>query len=234
MEDRQGRCLIRALDIPGVCWGKDPALPIGEVRGFGRQILEGLSYLLEKGIPYGQLHTGNVLLTAEGRCALTDVENGILGTPALYSSFIGSLPALKTIEHHDVYSFGHVMYEMATGAPLGAPICTPSMVQPGIPGAAIISSVLSEEAVGLPRSVSSLIKDGFFSSSPGLPPGSKTSFKTSARVRDALTLACKGIETRMQAQQHVIEQARRQARISEEKRQKEVQKELERQRIVKT
>lgn len=43
-----------------------------------RQILEGLQFLHDHNIPYGQLHPGNVLLE-KGVAKLTDLEIGLLG-----------------------------------------------------------------------------------------------------------------------------------------------------------
>lgn len=51
------------------------------------QILEALSFIHEKGLPYGHLHTGNILLTATG-AKLLDVENGLLGLPAFYRPYV--------------------------------------------------------------------------------------------------------------------------------------------------
>ena len=87
-------------------------------RRYGRQILEALRFLHEKGIPFGHLHSGNVVIKDDGACALTDLENGILGAPALYTPHITKLPKVDTLEHYHVYSFGHVLYEMALGKPL--------------------------------------------------------------------------------------------------------------------
>ena len=59
-----------------------------DVAAHGRQVLEALKFLLEKGIPYSHLHSGNVLIKDDGQCALTDLENGILGPEALYSPHV--------------------------------------------------------------------------------------------------------------------------------------------------
>lgn len=49
--------------------------------------MKALSFLQEKGLPYGHLHTGNILLTPT--CAkLLDVENGLLGLPAFYRPYV--------------------------------------------------------------------------------------------------------------------------------------------------
>lgn len=49
-------------------WGhkygrRSPGLPLGQIQRLGRQILEALLFLRERGFPpYGHLHTGNVIL----------------------------------------------------------------------------------------------------------------------------------------------------------------------------
>ena len=49
--------------------------------------MEALGFLHEKGLPYGHLHTGNILLTQ--KCAkLLDIENGLLGLPAFYRPYV--------------------------------------------------------------------------------------------------------------------------------------------------
>ena len=51
------------------------------------QILEALHFLHEKSLPYGHLHTGNVLLTTNG-AKLLDIENSLLGLPAFYRPYV--------------------------------------------------------------------------------------------------------------------------------------------------
>lgn len=41
--------------------------------------LQALKFLNDRGIPYGHLHTGNVLVMNERLCQLSDIENGVLG-----------------------------------------------------------------------------------------------------------------------------------------------------------
>jgi PX domain-containing protein kinase-like protein len=54
------------------------------VRCYGRQMLEGLRALHDKGIAYGHLHTGNVMLLTDTHCQLSEIENGILQLPSVY------------------------------------------------------------------------------------------------------------------------------------------------------
>ncbi|XP_047992487.1 slowpoke-binding protein isoform X2 [Leguminivora glycinivorella] len=84
-------------------------LPAWQVARFGRQILEGLTFLREKGFPpFRHLHTGNVM-----------VQNGVARICALENTLIGASPRIPaTAEHVEALSFGRVLYEMCAGADL--------------------------------------------------------------------------------------------------------------------
>ena len=74
---------------------KAAGIDVRDAKAYGRQILEGLKFLHDRGIPYGHLHSGNVIVRADGSCALSDVESGVLGIPGLYSHHITQLPQLE-------------------------------------------------------------------------------------------------------------------------------------------
>ncbi|XP_063626250.1 slowpoke-binding protein-like [Cydia splendana] len=84
-------------------------LPAWQVARFGRQILEGLTFLREKGFPpFRHLHSGNVM-----------VQNGVARICALENTLIGASPRIPaTAEHVEALSFGRVLYEMCAGADL--------------------------------------------------------------------------------------------------------------------
>ncbi|XP_053610913.1 slowpoke-binding protein isoform X2 [Plodia interpunctella] len=87
-------------------------LPAPQVARFGRQMLEGLMFLKEKGFPpFRHLHSGNVV-----------VQNGVARICGLENTLIGALPqspiALATLEHVETLSLGRVLYEMCAGAEL--------------------------------------------------------------------------------------------------------------------
>lgn len=65
----------------------------------------------------GHIHAGNVIIV-DGFARLLDVENFVLGVPSFYRPFFLQLSKISTVEHIDVYSFGHLLYEMSMGFPL--------------------------------------------------------------------------------------------------------------------
>ncbi|CAG0897351.1 unnamed protein product [Darwinula stevensoni] len=92
-------------------------LPEADIRTLGRQILEALQFLRQRGIPYGHLHSGNVMI--EGEVArLSDVENGPLGLSSFYRSYALAHKRIDSLEALDAYAFGHLLYEMAFGSSL--------------------------------------------------------------------------------------------------------------------
>ncbi|KAH9640306.1 hypothetical protein HF086_001658 [Spodoptera exigua] len=85
-------------------------LPAWQVARFGRQMLEGLLFLKEKGFPpFRHLHSGNVV-----------VQNGVARICGLENTLIGAQPrcpiALAAqLEHVEALSLGHVLFEMCGG-----------------------------------------------------------------------------------------------------------------------
>lgn len=84
-----------------------------------KKIMLALQFIYSKGLFYGHLHTGNILIEQNGNCVkLTDLPNGILGLPYFYRSCIIDQRKIQNLELVDVYGFGHVLYEMIYGEPL--------------------------------------------------------------------------------------------------------------------
>ena len=77
---------------------------------FGRQVLEGMAYLKTCGLRCTHVHCGNILMLDGGEaCAVSEYEQSMLGfRPQL-------LPLLIGKQEPEVWAFGHVLYEMATG-----------------------------------------------------------------------------------------------------------------------
>ncbi|NWX10033.1 PXK protein, partial [Caloenas nicobarica] len=65
---------------------KIQGLELQQIKTYGRQILEVLKFLHEKGFPYGHLHSANVMLDGD-TCKLLDLENSLFGLPSFYRSY---------------------------------------------------------------------------------------------------------------------------------------------------
>ncbi|XP_070168215.1 PX domain-containing protein kinase-like protein isoform X1 [Polyergus mexicanus] len=194
------------------------SLTTQEVAMYGYQILEALGYLHEKGLPYGHLHTGNVLLTP--RCAkLLDIENGLLGLPAFYRPYVVQRRKLHATAQVDVYSFGHVLYEMAFGRPLleatcsELPHCEANLKN-------LLEVILSPEALkqDLPT-VFRLLEHPFFESTrrAALAIGTveKPYFKLSNHLKEALQEAVNKAEQRLRDEQKVVRHQKRLVKVQE-------------------
>ena len=96
--------------------GRAP-MPAKDIAIYGRQILEALRFLHSKGMPFGHVHAGNVVIV-DGVARLLDIENFVLGVPSFYRPFFVQHSKIHSSEIIDVYSFGHLLYEMSFGYPL--------------------------------------------------------------------------------------------------------------------
>uniref|UniRef100_A0A8C5D4Z0 PX domain containing serine/threonine kinase n=1 Tax=Gouania willdenowi TaxID=441366 RepID=A0A8C5D4Z0_GOUWI len=124
---------------------KSQGLELQDIKLYGRQILEALKLLHDSGLFFGHLHTTNVIME-DGVCRLTDVENGMLGVPSALRAAFTQFRKINTTESVDVFSFGHLLYEMTYGQP---PACVPVDLFPSLPYTAVVSvlqSILSTEA----------------------------------------------------------------------------------------
>jgi serine/threonine-protein kinase len=101
-----------------------PPVPLGEVEGLMRQILEGLAHIHAAGIVHRDVKPENLLLLADGRLKIADfgvarVESlgatwsGMIGTPAYMSpeQFAG-----RPADHRaDLFAAGVILYELLSG-----------------------------------------------------------------------------------------------------------------------
>ncbi|XP_055643448.1 uncharacterized protein LOC129779778 isoform X3 [Toxorhynchites rutilus septentrionalis] len=114
-------------------WGrkytrKSTCLPLSQVQRLGRQILEALLFLRERGISsHGHLHSGNVILQ-NGVARLSGLENGLLGLNSRVNAVMCARSA-PDIDNIDVICFGHLLFEMCAGYELTSPQPTPGHYQ---------------------------------------------------------------------------------------------------------
>ncbi|KAK3103603.1 hypothetical protein FSP39_020466 [Pinctada imbricata] len=178
------------------------ALDLTAIKIMGKQILETLKFLHEKGLPYCHLHAGNVIVE-DGSCRLLDLENWLLGVPSYYRAFFTQFKKINTTELIDVYSFGHLLYEMAYGQQLNAPV-TESLPQNSNPQVrSVLESILMPEACknGLP-SVVDLLSHTLFSDVV-LPSSEKPTLKIPSKLKEALKTAKEEMERRLIEEQKV-------------------------------
>lgn len=94
---------------------KRRGLMLPQVQQFGRQILEALSYLEEKGFPaHGNVHSGNVMFQ-DGVCRLSGYENAFLGNTSRVVPLIKKKLKDENKDAVDILSFGHLLFEMCFG-----------------------------------------------------------------------------------------------------------------------
>ncbi|XP_074861529.1 PX domain-containing protein kinase-like protein isoform X2 [Carettochelys insculpta] len=187
---------------------KIQGLELQQIKTFGRQILEVLKFLHEKGFPYGHLHSANVVLDGD-TCRLLDLENSLLGLPSFYRSYFSQFRKINTLEGVDVHCFGHLLYEMTYGRP---PDSIPVESFPPAPSASVVSvleSILSCEAVknGMPT-VFKLLQMPLFSDVL-LTNCEKPQLKIPTKLKEALKTAKECLEKRLTEEQKLIHQHRR-------------------------
>ncbi|XP_020912365.1 PX domain-containing protein kinase-like protein [Exaiptasia diaphana] len=184
-------------------------LAVPQIQIYGKQILEALKFLHDKGFPYGHLHTGNIAI--EGNvCKLLEIENGLLGIPSIHRNRYVPYKKIVDKESEDVYCFAHVLYEMAFSEPLRTstlsqlpPTC-PSELRP------VLESILNEEVLskkGLPT-VEELLELPFFKS-VNLPLTEKPVMKIPSKVKESVRMAKEKSEQRLKEDQKFLRQFRR-------------------------
>ncbi|XP_076260324.1 PX domain-containing protein kinase-like protein isoform X1 [Rhynchophorus ferrugineus] len=187
-----------------------------EIALYGRQILEALRFLHEKGFPYGHLHSGNILIEND-RIKLLDIENGVLGVPSYYRPYFMQHKKISTVEAIDVYCFGHVLYEMAIGSPLHESVMLEDI--PDCPSEIrkILESILSHDACknGLP-SIDTLLADHFFAKVHlNLNQNDKAHFKIPTVAKEHLKTVVTKIEERLRGEQKVVRSQKRLTKVQE-------------------
>lgn len=188
-------------------------LDMERIQSFGRQILETLKYLQDKGFPYGHLHAGNIAVVGGKTCCLLDLENWMLGVPSYYRQFFTQFKKIQTAELIDVYSFGHLLYEMTFGHQLNRPTCDdfPQTCPPQI--RSVLESILTSEACknGLPQ-VSALLSHPLFSGVM-LPVTDKPVLKVPSKLKECIRTAQTEVDKRLTEEQKIIHQMRRISKV---------------------
>lgn len=112
--------LIYGIDRSG--WNEDwsqkygtrgKGLPLPQVQQMGRQVLEALVFLKERGFPtVAHLHSGNILVQ-NGVARIAGLENTLLGFTSRIHPVVTSRPTQNT--SIDMICFGHMLFEMCAG-----------------------------------------------------------------------------------------------------------------------
>ncbi|XP_070193704.1 PX domain-containing protein kinase-like protein isoform X2 [Littorina saxatilis] len=190
-------------------------LDMAQIQSFGRQILETLKFLHDKGFPYGHLHAGNVAVVGGNTCCLLDLENWMLGVPSYYRHFYTQFKKIQTIELIDVYCFGHLLYEMTFGRQLKEPTCDTFPQSCSAEIRSVLESILTPEACknGLPQ-VSDLLLHPLFSSVvPQVTD--KPVLKVPSKLKECVRSARQEVERRLKEEQKLIHQVRRISKAKE-------------------
>ncbi|KAM4652833.1 PX domain-containing protein kinase-like protein isoform 3-T3 [Discoglossus pictus] len=187
---------------------KIQGLELKQIKTYGRQILEVLKFLHDRGYPYGHLHSSNVMLEGE-TCKLMDLENSLLGLPSYYRSYFSQFRKINTLEGIDVHGFGHLLYEMTYGRPPDSIPMDQFPPAPSMSIAPVLESILSSEACkcGMP-SVSQLLQMPLFSDVT-LMHSEKPQFKIPTKLKEALKTAKECMEKRLTEEQKLVYQHRR-------------------------
>ncbi|XP_050524985.1 PX domain-containing protein kinase-like protein isoform X2 [Daktulosphaira vitifoliae] len=127
-------------------------LPEQTVISYVKQILFGLKFLHENRIPYGHLHSGNVLVCDIENIKLTGIENSTMGLSPYYRPFLVCLgkKRIQSLCDVDVYGFGHILYELTENEPLLRPSCEHFSLKTSINFTKQLKNILAPSSSKLP------------------------------------------------------------------------------------
>ncbi|XP_062522421.1 PX domain-containing protein kinase-like protein [Corticium candelabrum] len=178
-----------------------------DIRRFGRQILEGLKFLIERGMLFGHLHSGNIFMERRV-CKLSDLENPLLSLPPFYKANLAEFKKIQSKEHEAVYAFGLVLYEMGCGCMMrtAAMNVVPSYCHGEV--RALLESFLTEKSLksGLPT-VDDLISNPLFS--PYTPPSEKPQLKVPSKLKESFRQVCETEEASMQETARTVDRIKK-------------------------
>lgn len=221
---------------------KVTSLDLQMIKVIGKQILEALCLFHEKGLPYGHLHTGNVVLD-KNCCKLLDIENWLLGLPSYHRQNILQFKKIQTTEMIDVYCFGCILYEMTFAHEIPAGSCDEFPPQCPAQLRSVLESILTTEACknGLPT-VQNLLQHPFFADVQ-LPEVEKPFLKIPSKLKEPLRKAKEEFERRLKEEQKAIYKKKRVSKakqyhmsedVRKERRKSKKQKALENGEVYKT
>lgn len=191
----------------------------GQIAHYGYQILQGLNFLHEKGLPHGHIHPGNIAIENQ-RVLLMDLENFLMGVPCLHRTFLVELKRTNNPELVDVYCFGRTLHEMALASPLDTYYCDiyPEGISEDLES--ILRLCLSSVSCkhGGPT-ISDLLYHPFFTRATlnGLTPkyDTRTHLKIPLNIKNQIKLAVNTTMARLTSDQKLFRSAKREVRIQE-------------------
>ena len=78
--------------------------------------------MLEHSTPAGNLHSGNIVLSNE-TAKIISLTGLVCGQSSRVRALAIKVKAVKCLDSVDVYSFGHLLYEISVGRPLDTTVC---------------------------------------------------------------------------------------------------------------
>ncbi|XP_059157582.1 probable inactive serine/threonine-protein kinase slob2 [Physella acuta] len=94
---------------------KSKGLPLNLIKLYGKQILNGMLYLEEKGFPtHGNLQSGNVMLQ-DGICRISGYENKFIGNTSRVYTLVKKKLKDENKDALDSLCFGHLLFEISFG-----------------------------------------------------------------------------------------------------------------------
>ncbi|XP_067934942.1 PX domain-containing protein kinase-like protein isoform X2 [Watersipora subatra] len=187
-------------------------LALADIKKFGRQILEVIKYMTDKGFPMGHVHLGNVFIE-DGNVRISDIENFILGVPPAYRTFATYHRKCNTLEALNAYSFGHLLYQMKYGCILhhSSYEALPGPCAPELES--ILFQLLTFESLksGIP-SIEDLLNLPFFAevTVPTIP---KPVVKIPSKLKECLRNTKSMFEETLKEEQRVVAQIRKRNKV---------------------
>uniref|UniRef100_H2ZCK6 WH2 domain-containing protein n=1 Tax=Ciona savignyi TaxID=51511 RepID=H2ZCK6_CIOSA len=138
----------------------------------------------------------------------------MLGIPPYYKQFYSQFRKIHSSESIDVYSFGHLLYEMVYGRQLNKstidmlPVSSPAEIR------SVLESILSVEACknGLPT-LEGLLIHPLFADETVTTVGIKPQLKIPSKLKETFRQYKEAMERKLKEEQKVISQTRRLSKV---------------------